>query len=240
MSHETRTVLGSCGLMVGLNIAPPPPGPRPESLPGARRGHYLSRLRELREKLLKGVFSSFDSFFCFRYLFFHYFKSCAIKRPHWLAAILEDGYFRQYGHCQAGGRCERRKYTGELHAPRAGSKGQLLVAVDRLPRWRTTTRHIREDLSGCAPISGTGFGHPGFGSARLAASELIVAVSNRRMAGVPRVLWSQLDSPDGQFRLLGTFDPPPRWRRPAWRVSTAQRLCRQGAPFRTWSYVLEC
>ena len=34
MSHEMSTVLVSCGLMVGLNIAPPPPGPITRKLPG--------------------------------------------------------------------------------------------------------------------------------------------------------------------------------------------------------------
>src|SRR5215472_225986 len=34
MSHETSTVLGSCGLIVGLNIAPPPPGPSTSKSPG--------------------------------------------------------------------------------------------------------------------------------------------------------------------------------------------------------------
>src|SRR3954453_3137424 len=34
MSHEIRTVLTSCGLMVGLNMAPPPPGPIIRKSPG--------------------------------------------------------------------------------------------------------------------------------------------------------------------------------------------------------------
>ena len=34
MSQERRTVFGSCGLMVGLNIAPPPPGPMMRKPPG--------------------------------------------------------------------------------------------------------------------------------------------------------------------------------------------------------------
>ena len=34
MSHEISTVLVSWGLMVGLNIAPPPPGPITRKLPG--------------------------------------------------------------------------------------------------------------------------------------------------------------------------------------------------------------
>src|SRR5579864_2635998 len=34
MSQETSTVFGSCGLIVGLNIAPPPPGPMMRKPPG--------------------------------------------------------------------------------------------------------------------------------------------------------------------------------------------------------------
>ena len=34
MSQDTRTVLRSCGLMVGLNMAPPPPGPKTLKFPG--------------------------------------------------------------------------------------------------------------------------------------------------------------------------------------------------------------
>ena len=34
MSQETSTVFASWGLMVGLNIAPPPPGPMTRNPPG--------------------------------------------------------------------------------------------------------------------------------------------------------------------------------------------------------------
>src|SRR6266478_877437 len=34
VSQEISTVLASCGLMVGLNMAPPPPGPMTRKLPG--------------------------------------------------------------------------------------------------------------------------------------------------------------------------------------------------------------
>jgi hypothetical protein len=37
--------------------------------------------------------------------------------------------------------------------------------------------------------------------------ELIVAVSNRGVAGVPGVLWLQLESPDSRLKLRGTLDP---------------------------------
>ena len=38
------------------------------------------------------------------------------------------------------------------------------------------------------------------------ASELIVAVSNHGVAGVPGLLWLQLASPDGKLKLRGTLD----------------------------------
>ena len=41
---------------------------------------------------------------------------------------------------------------------------------------------------------------------RYGAPELIVAVANRGVAGVPGVLWLQLKSPDGKLKLGGSFD----------------------------------
>ena len=42
---------------------------------------------------------------------------------------------------------------------------------------------------------------------RSGGSELIVAVSNRGVAGIPGVLWLQIESPDGRLTLRGTLDP---------------------------------
>lgn len=42
---------------------------------------------------------------------------------------------------------------------------------------------------------------------RSGRSELIVAISNRGVAGVPGVLWLQIASPDGAFKLRGSLDP---------------------------------
>ena len=42
---------------------------------------------------------------------------------------------------------------------------------------------------------------------RSGTSELVVAVSNRGVASVPGVLWLQIASPDGKFRLKGSLDP---------------------------------
>src|SRR5438270_9932246 len=45
MSQLTRAVLGSCGLMVGWNMAPPPPGPTTRKLPGRESAHAAAAKR---------------------------------------------------------------------------------------------------------------------------------------------------------------------------------------------------
>src|SRR5215471_3696686 len=67
MSHETRTVLGSCGLIVGLNIAPPPPGPSTSKSPGrtAKANPARQRKRITRWLILTILMLSF-SFDIFR------------------------------------------------------------------------------------------------------------------------------------------------------------------------------
>jgi hypothetical protein len=42
---------------------------------------------------------------------------------------------------------------------------------------------------------------------RSGTSELVFAISNRGVAGVPGVLWLQIASPDGRFKLRGSLDP---------------------------------
>jgi hypothetical protein len=42
---------------------------------------------------------------------------------------------------------------------------------------------------------------------RRGTGELIIAVSNRGVAGVPGILWLQLSTPDGRLKLRGTLDP---------------------------------
>jgi hypothetical protein len=41
---------------------------------------------------------------------------------------------------------------------------------------------------------------------RSGTSELVISVSNRGVAGVPGVLWLQIASPGGSFKLRGTLD----------------------------------
>ena len=42
---------------------------------------------------------------------------------------------------------------------------------------------------------------------RHGAAELVLALSNRGVAGVPGILWLQLSTPDGRLKLRGTLDP---------------------------------
>jgi hypothetical protein len=42
---------------------------------------------------------------------------------------------------------------------------------------------------------------------RSGSSELVIAVSNRGVAAVPGVLWLQIASPEGGFKLRGSLDP---------------------------------
>ena len=65
------------------------------------------------------------------------------NRPPWTAAILEDGYFRQYDTSETDTRTRRDQRNGELHAACPGSAGELLVSVDRSGQ----SRALQRDLS---------------------------------------------------------------------------------------------
>jgi len=130
------------------------------------------------------------------------------NRPPWLAAILEDGYFRQYD-------------ISKLAKDSSGvnvMENYMLHTLDlRSNYWSLWTE--------AANLARYNEAYPR-GFERLRASlgyrvrpswvwqrkrhgtfELIVAVSNRGVAGVPGVLWLRVESPDGQFTLRGTLDP---------------------------------
>src|SRR5690242_4261086 len=74
MSQLTSTVLRSCGLTVGWNMAPPPPGPITRKLPGRASPLPLVRRRNARSARRK---KSVISFLCFPYHLFR-FLSCRI------------------------------------------------------------------------------------------------------------------------------------------------------------------
>ena len=78
MSQLTRTVLGSCGLIVGWNIAPPPPGPMILKSPGRESPPAASnrtvRATRRRKKII--YFLSLLSLPLFRFLFGRDFLLC--------------------------------------------------------------------------------------------------------------------------------------------------------------------
>jgi len=131
------------------------------------------------------------------------------NRPPWLAAILEDGYLRQYD-------------TQKLATDAAGVnvlENYMLHVLDlRANYWSLWTES--DNLSRYNQAYPRGFerlrAHMGY---RLRPSwvwqrkrydtfEVIVCVSNRGVAGVPGILWLQLESPDRKLSLRGTLDPP--------------------------------
>jgi hypothetical protein len=130
------------------------------------------------------------------------------NRPPWLAAILEDGYFRSYDisklRVDASGVNELENYM--LHALDLKSNywalwtesEHLASYNERFPRGFERLQasmgyRLRPSWVWQRKRSGT--------------SELVVAISNRGVAGVPGVLWLQIASPDGAFKLRGSLDP---------------------------------
>src|ERR1700722_5141980 len=78
MSQLTKTVLGGCGLMVGWNMAPPPPGPMilksPGREPPASARMSTARATRRRKKII--YFFSLLSIPLFRFLFGRKFVLC--------------------------------------------------------------------------------------------------------------------------------------------------------------------
>ena len=73
--------------------------------------------------------------------------------------------------------------------------------------WPATTKNFLVDSSACKPVSGYRL-RPAWvwQRKRYGTSELIVCVANRGVAGVPGVLWLQLESPDKKLVLQGALD----------------------------------
>src|SRR5580704_4548672 len=130
------------------------------------------------------------------------------NRPPWLAAILEDGYFRQY---------EVSKLTNDPGGVNLLENYMLHTLDLRANYWALWTEAA--NLARYAETYPRGFERlrtnlgyrlrPSWvwQRKRHGTAELIVAISNRGVAGVPGVLWLQLSSPDGQVKLRGTLDP---------------------------------
>ncbi|HZP17958.1 MAG TPA: hypothetical protein VFB00_08340 [Terriglobales bacterium] len=129
------------------------------------------------------------------------------NRPPWLAAILEDGYFRQY---------DVSKLTKDASGVNVLENYMLHTQDLRANYWSLWTeasnlaRYNRDYPRGFERL------HANLGyrlrpswvwqRKRHGTAELIIAVSNRGVAGVPGVLWLQLATPDRKLKLRGTLD----------------------------------
>lgn len=130
------------------------------------------------------------------------------NRPPWLAAILEDGYFRQY---------DVQKLTTDAAGINVLENYMMHVADLRANYWSLWTE--ADNLARYNEKYPRGFQHlqtrigyrlrPSWiwQRKRYDTFEVIVCISNRGVAGVPGVLWLHLESPDGSIRLSGTLDP---------------------------------
>src|ERR1700693_1375809 len=129
------------------------------------------------------------------------------NRPPWLAAILEDGYFRQYDASKikldAAGINELENYMLHVLDLKA-NYWSLWTEADNLTRYNERFPRGFERLR-----SSLGYRlRPSWiwQRKRYGTSELIVCVSNRGVAGVPGVLWLQLESSDQKLKLRGAPD----------------------------------
>ena len=129
------------------------------------------------------------------------------NRPPWLAAILEDGYFRQYDASKlkldAAGINELENYMLHVLDLKA-NYWSLWTEADNLARYNEKFPRGFERLR-----SNLGYRlRPSWvwQRKRYGTSELIVCVSNRGVAGIPGVLWLQLESPDQNLILRGALD----------------------------------
>jgi hypothetical protein len=130
------------------------------------------------------------------------------NRPPWLAAILEDGYFRSYDVAKlvrdAAGVNELENYMLHVLDLKANywslwTESEHLTSYnERYPRGFERLRtnmgyRLRPSWVWQRKRSGT--------------SELILAISNRGVAGVPGVLWLTAKSPDGKLKMRGSLNP---------------------------------
>jgi len=130
------------------------------------------------------------------------------NRPAWLAAIMEDGYFRQY---------DTQKLNLDAAKVNVLENYMLHVLDLRANYWALWTE--ADNLARYNEMYPRGFErlrtHMGY---RLRPSwvwqrkrydtfEVIVCVNNQGVSGVPGVLWLHLDSPDNKVSLKGALDP---------------------------------
>jgi hypothetical protein len=129
------------------------------------------------------------------------------SRPPWLAAILEDGYFRQYD-------------AAKLEVDKTGVnvlENYMLHVLDvKANYWSLWTEsvnlaHYNERYPRGFERLRANLGYrlrPAWvwQRKRHGTMEVIVAIANRGVAGVPGVLWLQLESPDGKLKMRGALD----------------------------------
>ncbi len=129
------------------------------------------------------------------------------NRPPWLAAILEDGYLRQYDvqklKVDSAGINELENYMLHVLDVKA-NYWSLWTEADNLAHYNEKYPRGFERLR-------TNLGYrirPSWvwQRKRYGTSELIVCVSNRGVSGVPGVLWLQVESPDRKLLMRGALD----------------------------------
>jgi hypothetical protein len=129
------------------------------------------------------------------------------NRPPWLAAILEDGYFRQYDveklKTDAAGINELENYMLHVLDVRANywslwtEHENLVIYNEKYPRG---FERLRANLGYRVRPAWV------WQRKRYGTSELIVCISNRGVAAVPGVLWLTVRSPDQRLKLRGALD----------------------------------
>jgi hypothetical protein len=130
------------------------------------------------------------------------------NRPPWLAVILEDGTFRQHDVEKIGkdsaGINLLENYMLHVLDVKANYWG-LWTESDNLAHYNEvyprSFARLRSKLGYRLRPSWV------WQRKRYGTSELIVNVSNSGVAGVPGVLWLNLQSPDGKLQLRGGLDP---------------------------------
>jgi hypothetical protein len=130
------------------------------------------------------------------------------NRPPWLASILEDGYLRSYDSSKLtvdeAGVNELENYMLHVLDLKANywslwTESEHLAAYNQ--RYPRGFERLRANMGYRLRPSWV------WQRKRSGSSELVVAISNRGVAGVPGVLWLQISSPDGKLKLRGSLDP---------------------------------
>lgn len=131
-------------------------------------------------------------------------------RPAWLAAVLEDGYFRHYRTDSPGYRVDGAGVdvieSTMLHALDMGANyWSLWTEADRLARYRESRPRAFDTLQrrlGYRVRPAWVWQRKRHGTA-----ELVVAFANDGVAGVPGVLRAWVETPEGTVRVGGGIDP---------------------------------